>query len=88
LVQKIYVNFLNKVICLDTGIYESNVLRENLFILIDELRIKPEFKAKKCAIVGIKPAGTLNDEWSSLSKSFTSQTLNESVVYVSFIVSK
>ncbi len=73
---------------MDTGIYESNVLREDLFKINDELKIQPELIAKKCSIVGIKPAGTLNDQWSSLSKSFTSQALNDSFVYVSFIVSK
>jgi hypothetical protein len=52
----------------------------------EELKSSPEFKAKRCSLVGVQPTGTTNGEWSSLSKAFTSERLTENYVYISFIV--
>lgn len=73
-----------KVLYLDIGNYESNVEPNRILDLIDEYKEKPEFKAKKCFVIGIQPAGTTNSEWSSLAKDLTAQTLNDSFVYVEF----
>jgi hypothetical protein len=76
-----------KLICLDTGNYESNVKSENLYELIDDFRgEKLEFKAKKCCLIGVQPTGTQNGTWSSLAKTYTSETLNDNFVHVSFKV--
>jgi len=73
-----------KVLYLDIGNYESNVEPSRILDLIDEYREKPEFKAKKCFVIGIQPTGTNNSEWSSLAKDLTAQALNDSFVYIEF----
>lgn len=50
------------------------------------LKEKPEFKAKKCTLVGVHPTGTTNGEWSSLAKDLTKSTLNDNYVHVEFRV--
>ena len=69
---------------LDNGNYEKNVEISRIFKLVEELVDKPDFKAKKCSVVGIQPTGTDNGEWSNLSKAFTAETLNDNCVHVEF----
>ena len=73
-----------QVLCLDNGDYETNVKREDLLELIEEFRHKPDFKAKKCFLVGVQPSGTSNGEWSSRAKNFTAEILNDNFVHVAF----
>lgn len=73
-----------KLICLDTGNYESSVKPTELFELIDQFKEKPTFKAKKCCLIGIQPTGTNNGVWSSLAQNYTADTLNDNFVHVSF----
>jgi hypothetical protein len=72
------------VICLDNGLYENNINPNNLLELVDEYREKPDFKAKKCLQIGVKPLGTKNSEWGSSAKSFTADALNDCYVHVLF----
>jgi len=41
-------------------------------------------KQKKCCLIGVQPTGTQNGTWSSLAKTYTSETLNDNFVHVSF----
>jgi hypothetical protein len=78
--------FKFKVICLDIGYYEVNVKPEYLYELITEFRDKPDYKAKKCCLIGVYPMGTSNGKWSSVAKDYTSDTLTDNFVYVTFKV--
>ncbi len=70
---------------LDIGSYHSNIESCQVFRLLDEVADKPEFKAKKCRLIGVKPAGTTNGEWSNLAKTLTAEALNDTYVHVEFI---
>lgn len=72
------------VILLDKGVYEYNVEKSQIFKLINEFKEKPEFKAKKCTVVGVHPSGTTNGKWSSLAQEFTANTLDNNYVHVEF----
>ena len=72
--------------CLDNGFYETNIDTENLYELVDEFNGKPDYKAKKCYLVGVHPLGNDNGEWGSLAKTFTAETLNDTCIHVLFVV--
>lgn len=72
------------VVYLDNGSIVNNIESPQIFKLIDEFMDKPEFKAKKCRLVGIHPAGTTNGEWGHSANCFTSEHLNDQYVYIDF----
>ena len=71
---------------MDNGSYELNIDRESLYELVDEFNGKPDYKAKKCYLVGVHPLGNNNGEWGSLAKHFTTETLNDTRIHVLFMV--
>ena len=75
-----------KAVYLDTGMYVSNVAPESIYELLDEYCAQPEFKARKCYVVGVQPCGTTNGVWSRKANAFTEEILTDAYVYVSFKV--
>ena len=73
-----------QVLCLDTGHYESNIKKDDLMETIDDFKSKPDFKAKKCFLIGVKPTGTSDGEWSSRAKNFTAELLGDHVILVAY----
>jgi hypothetical protein len=74
-----------KLINLDNGQYETSVDPSNMFTLIDKLRSKPVFLAKRCMLVGVEPVGASNGKWSSMACDLVAETLNDAIVQVEFL---
>ena len=63
--------------------YTNNVALNCLFKFTDEIK-NTDVLAKKCKLIGIEPIAS---EWGFTTNSYISETLNERIVYVTFIVS-
>ena len=72
---------------MDNGSFkEVTIDKDSLYELVDEFNAKPDYKAKKCYLVGVYPLGNNNGEWGSLAKQFTAEILNDAHIHVLFKV--